>query len=337
MKRILMLTTGGTIASEAGEDGLAPKTTGQQMLQIIPELAEFCEIDCVDLINLDSTNMQPEEWAEMARAAFKGMRDHDGVVITHGTDTMAYSAAALSTMLINPSVPVVLTGSVFPITAEKTDAKKNIRDAFLVAAGAPAGVYLVFDGRVINGMCATKARSAGLDAFVSVNKPYAGKIIDGKLVLNNAALQDVHGEAELDDRFDPKVLLFKLIPGFEPELLQMAAKLGYRGVILESFGPGGLTYYRRNLIPAVSELISAGIVVAITTQCLCDGCDMNTYEVGVKALKAGVVPGGDFTTEALVVRMMAALGRWKDPKDVAAFLRGRHEDVDRYTPLTSII
>ena len=334
MKRILMLTTGGTIASEAGENGLAPKTTGGQMLQIIPELAEFCEIDCIDLINLDSTNIQPEEWAQMAQAAFNGMQDHDGIVITHGTDTMAYSAAALSTMLINPSVPVVLTGSVFPITAEKTDAKKNILDAFVTAAEAPAGVYLVFDGRVIDGQCATKARSAGLDAFVSVNKPYAGRVENGKLILNNVALHESHGEAALDNRFDPKVLLFKLIPGFDSELLRMAAKLGYRGVILETFGPGGLTYYRRNLLPAVSELVASGVVVAVTTQCWRDGCDMNTYEVGIKALQAGIVPGGDFTTETLVARMMAALGRWDDPKNVAEFVRGKHESVDRYIPLT---
>ena len=334
MKRILMLTTGGTIASEAGEDGLVPKTTGQQMLEIIPELADLCEIDCTDLINLDSTNIQPEEWAIMARAAFEGMQKYDGIGITHGTDTMADSAAALATMLTNPTVPVVLTGSVFPIGAEKTDAKKNIYDAFLTAMHIPAGIYLVFDGRVIDGLYASKVRSAGLDAFVSVNRPYAGKIEDGKLVLRDAEPQAAQGEAALDERFDPKVLLFKLIPGFDPELLRMAATLGYRGVILESFGPGGLTYYRRNLIPAVEELISAGIVVAVTTQCLYDGCDMNTYEVGVKALKAGVIPTGDLTTEALVVRMMTALGRWQDQEKIAAFVQGERGYIDRETPLT---
>lgn len=338
MKRILMLTTGGTIASQEGEDGLEPKTTGQQMLDLIPELQGLCEIDCIDLLNLDSTNMQPEEWAVMAKAAFEGMKDHDGIVITHGTDTMAYSAAALDTMLINPKVPVVLTGSQFPIGVEGSDAVDNIRDAFLTACGAPAGVYLTFDGRVIHGLWATKIRTMGFDAFVSVNRPYAGKIVDGKLILDeNEAEKQIEGETTVDVRFDPKVLLFKLIPGFEPALLEAAADLGYHGVVLESFGPGGLTYYRRDLLPAVEKLIKAGVTVTITTQCVYDGCDLTHYAVGVKALKTGLIPAGDLTTEALVVRTMIALGRWTDKKDIETFLRGDMSPVDRSVPLKDFI
>lgn len=334
MKRILMLTTGGTIASEESEEGLVPKTTGQQMLDMIPELAELCEIDCENILNLDSTNIQPEEWAVMARAAFKGMQDYDGIVITHGTDTMAYSAAALSTMLIDPGVPVVLTGSQLPIGEQGTDAVRNIRDAFLTALGAPAGVYLTFGGRVIDGLYATKARTAGFDAFISVNRPYVGKITDGKLMLNVSGDRTVQREPELDDRFDTKVLLFKLIPGFDPALLQAALDLGYKGVVIESFGPGGLTYYRRDLLPAVEKLISAGVIVAITTQCIYDGCDMTHYAVGIKALKTGVIPAGDLTTEALVVKMMAALGRWQDREIIDTFLRGEIDPIDRTIPLT---
>lgn len=139
-----MITTGGTIASQEGEDGLEPKTTGQQMLDLIPELQDLCEIDCVDLLNLDSTNMQPEEWAVMAKAAFEGMKNHDGIVITHGTDTCAYSAAALDTMLIHPKVPVVLTGSQLPVGEEDGDAAHNIYDAFLTACGSTGGSLSYF-------------------------------------------------------------------------------------------------------------------------------------------------------------------------------------------------
>ena len=110
--------------------------------------------------------MQPEEWAVMAKAAFEGMKNHDGIVITHGTDTCAYSAAALDTMLIHPKVPVVLTGSQLPVGEEDGDAAHNIYDAFLTACGAPAGVYLTFDGRVIHGLWATKIRTMGFDASV---------------------------------------------------------------------------------------------------------------------------------------------------------------------------
>lgn len=334
MKRILMLATGGTIAAGESEEGLVPKTTGQQMLDVIPELATLCEVDCKNILNLDSTNIQPEEWVVMAQAAFKGMQDYDGIVITHGTDTMAYSAAALSTMLIDPGVPVVLTGSQLPIGEPGTDAVRNIHDAFLTALGAPAGVYITFGGRVIDGLYATKARTAGFDAFISVNRPYAGKIEDGKLTLSNLNTKAGQNEPKLDDRFDTRVLLFKLIPGFDPALLQAALDLGYKGVVIESFGPGGLTYYRRDLLPAVEKLIAAGVIVAITTQCLYDGCDMTHYAVGIKALKTGVIPAGDLTTEALVIKMMAALGRWQDKKLIDTFLRGEISQVDRTIPIT---
>lgn len=336
-----MITTGGTIASQEGEDGLEPKTTGQQMLDLIPELQDLCEIDCVDLLNLDSTNMQPEEWAVMAKAAFEGMKNHDGIVITHGTDTCAYSAAALDTMLIHPKVPVVLTGSQLPAGEEDSDAAHNIYDAFLTACGAPAGVYLTFDGRVIHGLWATKIRTMGFDAFVSVNCPYAGKIADGKLMMQETAKEKAVAaatvESAVDVRLDSKVAVFKLIPGFDPVLLETVVDLGYHGVVLEAYGCGGITNYRRNLLPAIEKMIHKGMVVAATTQSIFDGCDLSQYEVGVRALKLGVIPAGDLTTEALVVRTMIALGRWTDKKDIEAFLRGDMSPVDRSVPLKNFI
>ena len=336
-----MITTGGTIASQEGEDGLEPKTTGQQMLDLLPELRNLCRIDCVDLLNLDSTNVQPEEWVLMAQAAFRGMENYDGVVITHGTDTMAYSAAALDTMLIHPEVPVVLTGSQLPMGEADSDAVVNIRDAFLTACGAPAGVYLTFDGRVIHGLWATKIRTMGFDAFVSVNRPYAGKIVDGKLMMQESLQKKEDNEptveSAIDVRLDPKVVVFKLTPGFDPVLLEAVADLGYHGVILEAYGCGGITNYRRNLLPAIEKLIHKGIIVTATTQSIYDGCDLSQYEVGVRALKLGVIPAGDLTTEALVVRTMIALGRWTDKKDIEAFLRGDMSPVDRSVPLKNFI
>ena len=241
-----MITAGGTIASQEGDDGLKPETTGQQMLDMIPELKSKCSIDCVDLLNLDSTNVQPEEWVLMAQAVFRGMENYDGIVITHGTDTCAYSATALDTMLIHPKVPVVLTGSQLPMGEAENDAVTNLRDAFLTACEAPAGVYLTFNGRVIHGSWATKIRTMGFDAFVSVNRPYAGKIVDGKLLMNDSLQKkednEPTAESAIDVRLDPKVVVFKLTPGFDPVLLEAVADLGYHGVILEAYGCGELVY-----------------------------------------------------------------------------------------------
>ena len=142
MKKILMISTGGTIASTPSDDGLTPTVSGGEMVKLIPELEGLCEITVCDLLNLDSSNMQPEYWVAMASACYTALSTgFDGIVITHGTDTMAYSAAALSFMLMNLNKPVVLTGSQIPIEEPKTDGKRNILDAFRVAAdGRLAGV-----------------------------------------------------------------------------------------------------------------------------------------------------------------------------------------------------
>ena len=337
MKKVLMLTTGGTIASQQSEEGLVPKTTGAQMLEIIPELAAICEVDCIDLLNLDSTNMQPEQWVTMAEAVYEQSEHFDGIVITHGTDTMAYSAAALSLMVPGIKVPVVITGSQQPIDARDTDAKRNIRDAFITAANADPGVYLEFDGRVIDGLHATKARTIGYDAFISVNYPYAGSIVDGQWKANPAYHKNHPEEQTIDTRFDHRVLVLRLVPGFEPMMLYNIKDLGYKGVILESFGPGGLPYVGRNLIPAVEQIIADGIVVAITTQSLYDGVDMTHYAVGLKALEAGVIPGGIYTCEALTIRMMIALGRGYSKEETEDFLRGPISFAERAVPLTDIL
>ena len=129
MKKILMLSTGGTIASTESGTGLVPTVSGEYMVQLIPELDGLCEICYSELMNLDSTNVQPEEWVVLANAVFTALSDYDGVVVTHGTDTMAYSAAALSFMVQNLNKPVILTGSQLPIGDPDTDGKRNILNA----------------------------------------------------------------------------------------------------------------------------------------------------------------------------------------------------------------
>ncbi len=308
MKRILMLSTGGTIASAPSEEGLVPKVSGEQMIQLIPELRGLCEIDCMGIMNLDSTNVQPEEWAVMAHEAYKGLQEYDGIVITHGTDTMAYSASALSFMLPDLNKPVVFTGAQLPIEAPNTDGKRNILNAFQVAVEGLAGVHIVFDGKIIKGVRSTKLRTVGFNAFESINSADVGHIENSKVVIYNQPENVPAGPVKLDTQYDPRVLLLKLIPGFEAEVIEAVSKLGYRGLIIEGFGSGGLPYVRRNLVPAIEKAVQEGIAVVVTTQCLFDGSDLTIYDVGVKALKAGVIPGFDMTTEVITAKLMWALG-----------------------------
>ena len=182
-KRILLLATGGTIACAAGADGLTPGLTGEQLAEFVPELADLADIDVRQVMNIDSSNMQPTDWLTLVAAIRDVYATYDGFVVLHGTDTMAYTAAALSCLIEGLAKPVVLTGSQLPMTDSQTDARHNLFDAACVACDNSArGVMVVFAGRVIDGLRARKARTRSFDAFESVNAPDLGKVAGGEVV-----------------------------------------------------------------------------------------------------------------------------------------------------------
>ena len=151
MKKILMLTTGGDIAGEHTDTGLVPVYTGEQLVSMVPELREYCELECKDIMQLDGTNVQPEDWITIAEEVYDAQEAYDGVIITHGTDTMAYSACAVSLMVQNLQKPVIFTGAQIAMVDPDTDGKKNLLDAVHAAVSGIPGVYVVFGGRIIRG------------------------------------------------------------------------------------------------------------------------------------------------------------------------------------------
>ncbi|MBQ9691688.1 MAG: asparaginase, partial [Clostridia bacterium] len=156
MKHILLITTGGTIASAQSENGLSPAIASDRLLSHVPEIAQICRVSAVQLYSLDSTNMKPEYWLNIARYIRKVYGEYDGFVITHGTDTMAYASSMLHYLIQNSPKPVVLTGAQLPIESRDTDARENLADAFLYAAHDDAcGIHIVFDGKII---AATRAQ-----------------------------------------------------------------------------------------------------------------------------------------------------------------------------------
>ena len=181
-KRVLLIGTGGTIASEVTEGGLAPELTTEQLLRHVPGISGVCAVDCLQLLNLDSTNIGPGHWLQMARCLRENYGRYDGFVLTHGTDTMAYTAAALSYLIQGSPKPIVLTGAQRPIGFDSTDSKTNLSDAFRCAAEDLPGVAIVFDGKVIPGTRAKKTRSKSFQAFSSINYPYLGILRDGVLL-----------------------------------------------------------------------------------------------------------------------------------------------------------
>ncbi len=175
MKKILLIGTGGTIASDVTEDGLAPELTTEQLLSHLPAISGICDVDCVQLLNLDSTNMRPEHWLKMVRCIRESYDRYDGFVITHGTDTMAYTAAALSYLIQGSPKPIILTGAQKPIGFDSTDSKINLADAFRCAASDLPGVSIVFNSHVILGTRARKTRTKSFQAFSSINYPGSGR------------------------------------------------------------------------------------------------------------------------------------------------------------------
>ena len=316
-KRILLLTTGGTIASLPTDRGLSPGLNGTALAGLLPQgVLEHYAITVRDILHLDSSNIQPEEWQTIARHVYENRTQYDGIVITHGTDTMAYTASVLSFMLQGIGVPVVLTGAQLPMTHPLTDGLDNLRTALAMAASGTAGVFLAFDRKVILGCRAVKTRTTDFDAFESVNAPLAATV-DGKgLRIHRQALPVPAGSCALRDRLCDKVFLIKLTPGLDPEIFDMLLQMHYRGIVIEAFGAGGLHFVRRDLIAKLHAAALAGITVVVCSQCLYEPSDFALYEVGQRALAQGVIPGRDMTTEAAVTKLMWALGQTAEAAEI---------------------
>ena len=319
-KHICLLATGGTIACEEGADGLRPVLTGAELLRAAPELARCGEIDVIELCSLDSSNLLPMHWQRMAQAIAERCGQYDGFVLTHGTDTMGYTAGALYYMLRGIGVPVALTGSMLPLTAAGTDARANLRGAFAVAASGRAGVYQAFAGRVISGNAVKKVDSTARDAFRSIGRPQAGTfaLADGALTWQvseeartAAAKMDAGTQAVFAPQFalDERVAVVKLVPGAEPRLLTALADAGYRAVIIEGYGAGGVPTAAspKNFLPAIAALRARGVRIICATQCTTGGVHLDTYEMGVLAARCGAESAGDLPLEALVPKTMLAL------------------------------
>lgn len=303
MKRILFIATGGTIASMKSDNGLSPQISPEELLSYIPDARELCDVTTIQLLNLDSTNIEPKHWKIMAECIRDRYDEYDGFVLAHGTDTMAYTAAALSYMIQNTKKPVVITGSQKPINLDITDAKMNLLDSFIYACDEESqGVQIVFDGKVIAGTRAKKVRTKSYNAFSSIDFPSLG-IIQDRMIMRYIPQLPYEKEVAFYTDMNPNVFLLKLIPGINPEFLSLIFEI-YDAVIIESFGVGGIPQSIRESFYALCRKYPNKPVI-MATQVAHEGSDMTVYEVGHDMKHAcRFLETYDMTLESAVAKTM---------------------------------
>ena len=312
MKRILMIGTGGTIASGKTAEGLMPELTSEQLLSFVPAVSSLCRAECLQLLSLDSTNLAPTHWLLIAKAIRERYDRYDGFVISHGTDTMAYTAAALSYLIQGSPKPIVLTGAQKPIWFDGTDSKRNLTDAFLYACRGCGGVQIVFNGKVILGTRARKTCSKSFQAFSSVNYPDLAVVQDEHLLQYMRCA--CYPSPVFYDALDDKVGLLKLIPGTPAAVLEFMLDR-FDGLVIESFGVGGLPEYEgdASYFDIIHRGIARGKLVVMTTQVPNEGSNLAVYHVGGRLKSAlCLLEAYDMTTEAAVAKLMWIMGQTRD-------------------------
>ncbi len=300
-----MIGTGGTIASESTELGLTPGLTSKDILTFIPKVKDVCLVDTVQLCNIDSTNVTPKHWSMLSKTIEENYEKYDGFVICHGTDTLAYTAAALSYMIQNSSKPIVLTGSQKPINIDVTDAKSNLLNSFIYAADdLSQGVNIVFDGKVILGTRAKKVRAKSYNAFSSINYPYTAVIQDENVI--RYIPQTPYSEpVKFYHSLHNSVYVLKLIPGMDTDILGYIFEK-YDAIVIESFGVGGLPEaMTERFYKEMESWIERGKIVVMSTQVSSEGSNMTVYEVG-KRVKSDfdMIEAYDMTLEATITKLM---------------------------------
>ena len=322
MKKILLIGTGGTIASEVGGDGLTPELDASRLLKFVPNVASWCDVDWVQLYNLDSTNLRPENWLGIARTIRENYDKYDGFVISHGTDTMSYSASALSFMLDNLQKPVVFTGSQIPLCEIRSDGYNNIVTAVLLAAGGMVKeVCIYFDGKLLRGCRSTKTSSNQFAAFASPNCEVLASVgitIDFK---QTRGLPETTGEFSFAEFQEIPVGIIKLFPGIQIKLFESIMTEQLKGVVLESFGAGNIpSSSGGELIPIIDRAYRNGTLVVVCSQCVQGSVSLGAYETSKALRDIGAVNGGDMTVEAAVTKLHYLFAKGYDTKTICSMM-----------------
>ncbi len=327
-KRVFVIGTGGTIASRIDYEtgAVKPQLDAGELAQAIPEAFNYAVIEAEEIYQLLSENMKPRHWQRIAEEVYKKLEaGYDGIVVAHGTDTMGYTAAALSFAFHRGlPVPVVLVGAQRSSDRPSSDAAFNFTAAVLTAANAPfAEVVVVMHGETGDtyalahrGTRARKMHSSRRDAFQSINAPPLAKIYpySGRIeVIDPRHRRRGEQEPAIDNGFDEKVALVKFFPGAVAEVIHSLVDEGFHGIVVEGTGFG---HVDEETIEAIRRAVEEGIPVAAATQTIFGRVNLNVYATGRKMLEAGVIPVDDMIPETAYVKLSWILARTRDPAEV---------------------
>lgn len=313
--------TGGTIGMRPTPRGNAPSPGYlEAQLRAMPELAheDMPEIEVKESDPLlDSSNMTPADWTAIARDIAQRHDDYHAFVILHGTDTMAYTASALSFMLEGLRKTVILTGAQIPLYEVRSDARDNIITSLLVAASPPIPeVSIYFGRRLLRGNRARKVDASGLEAFDSPNFAPFG-VAGTRLSVDRSRVRPPGRRFRLQEIGDAHVAQMRVFPGISPVVVANFLRPPLQGLVMETYGVGNAPDRDAALLDAIAEATARGVVVVSCTQCLRGSVDLGAYATGSSLRRAGVIPGGDMTPEAALTKLSWLFSRALSPRDVA--------------------
>jgi len=325
---ISILSAGGTIASsiDYSTGAISASYSASQLVSSVPELVNFANIKTKEILEEMSENMIPKHWKKIANSVFKELKESEGIVITHGTDTLSYTSSMLSFMLRNLNKPVIITFAQKSSDRGSSDASMNLICSAITATKNIAGIVVVGHGTMSDDYClinsGTKVRkmhSSQRDSFRPINCSPIGKVwADGKIKFlgEHKKKEDIKEDCYLDDKIEEKVAIIKFYPGFNPELLEVYIDKGYKGIIIEGTGLGHVNVKDKSLLPKIKRAINEGIAVCMTTQTIYGKVNPYVYSNLRRLSELGVIYLEDMLTETAYTKLMWVLGHTQNKEEV---------------------
>lgn len=320
MKKIHLIFCGGTITMQKDSNGqLLPHYSGEDILKKIPQLGTIAHLSYESVTNIDSSNMTPDVWKALALTIEKAYEQYDGFVVVHGTDTMAYTASALSFAITHLDKPIVLTGAQKAIDDIPSDAVSNLTNAIKVATMGVGEVMIVFGTLILRGNCSTKISESSLNAFESPLVDPLGEIsLEPTFKKHYAKQRKAQSSLVVQADFDPNIAVVSIHPGFNPAVILNALISNCHGLIIEAFGAGNIP---DTLTETLTKAKNFQVPIVVLSQCHKGITRMHIYKVGYQALKAGVIPGRDLTVEAASTKLMWALSKTKNLTEIKKIMQ----------------